>query len=50
MLVGEAKFGYTLGALLFRNYRADYGGTRYYTAACHDAGPLDLFPETTVWP
>jgi hypothetical protein len=49
LLGTEPEYGYSLGKQLLDTY-AQYEGTPYYTAECHDGSELDLFPETTVFP
>ena len=46
----NATYGYNLGALHAEHWWHMHAGTEYDTSGCHNDGPLDLYPETSVWP
>lgn len=46
----NADYGYRLGAMHAEHWWHLHAGTEYDTSGCHDGGPLDLYPETSVWP
>jgi hypothetical protein len=44
------RFGRAMGGLAWRELWPLYAGSEYYTPDCYDGGPLDLYPDTSVWP
>lgn len=43
-------YGRDLGRFLWRYRWPQTVGTEYFTDDCYDGGPLDLFPNSDIWP
>jgi hypothetical protein len=49
-LGATAEFARDVADYAWRLYPEVRGGTEYFTTACRNGGPLDLHPESPVWP